>query len=101
MSTVNRLIPLHSQHLVELLKQVLDALKALSPASFEVYAKCLLRGFGWEDLVVSKLFRDGGMHGHGREPLGHTDISVTFRELRIDELALDMVGDGYQQSALD
>jgi restriction system protein len=72
---IHRLVHLQQEHERQVRVRVLEALKALPPHSFETFAERLLRAYGFEEVVVTRRSRDGGIDGHGRLPIGLTHVS--------------------------
>lgn len=75
----HQLVALQQEHERQVRSRVLGALKALPPRSFELFAERLLRAYGFEQVVVTRRSRDGGIDGHGRLPIGLTHVSVAFQ----------------------
>jgi restriction system protein len=70
----NDLKNFHAQYLRELKQRILDDIKELNPYSFEKFCKVLLSAYGFDNLVVTKKSRDGGIDGHGIFKGGLLDI---------------------------
>lgn len=87
-SVHQRLVDLQQQHEAEVRARVLEALKALPPRTFEIFAERLLRAYGFEDVTVTRRSRDGGIDGHGRLPIGLTSVSVAFQCKRYSDKAV-------------
>lgn len=78
-SLLRRLVQLQQEHERQARSRILEALKALPPHSFELFAERLLRAYGFEKITVTRRSRDGGIDGHGRLPVGLTHVSVAFQ----------------------
>jgi restriction system protein len=87
-SVFQQLIDLQQRHEAQVRARVLEALKALPPRTFELFAERLLKAYGFEDLVVTGKSRDGGIDGHGRLPIGLTSVSVAFQCKRYTDKAV-------------
>ena len=59
--------------------QLLDKLQSLSPREFEHFARRLLAAYGFVDVRVSQVGRDGGIDGTGRLRLGLATMSAAFQ----------------------
>lgn len=68
--------------------RVLAALKKLTPASFELFAKRLLHAYGFRKVEVTRKSRDGGIDGHGQLPIGLSSVSVAFQCKRYADKAV-------------
>lgn len=87
-STLARILALQKQHEREVRSRVLEALKALEPSAFERLAGRLLTAYGFEQVVVTRKSRDGGIDGYGRLRIGLTTISVAFQCKRYRDKAV-------------
>lgn len=58
---------------------MLRELKLLSPAGFEAFARDLLQAYGFKDMKVTSVSRDGGIDGHGKLKVGLADLNVSFQ----------------------
>lgn len=85
---IHQLVHLQQEHERQVRIRVLEALKALPPHSFELFAERLLRAYGFEEVVVTRRSRDGGIDGHGRLPIGLTHVSVAFQCKRYTDKAV-------------
>ncbi len=59
----------------KLIQKLLD----LSPMQFEEFAGYLLRGFGFQNIVISGKSGDGGIDGHGQLRVGMATIKAAFQ----------------------
>jgi restriction system protein len=60
-------------------QKVLNRLQDLSPGQFEEFAGSLLRGFGFQKIVVTGKAGDGGIDGHGQLRVGLAAIKAAFQ----------------------
>lgn len=86
--TFHTLIALQRQYDELTRRRVLEALKKLPPVSFELFARRLLHAYGFQDVVVTKKSRDGGIDGHGHLPIGLSSVSVAFQCKRYTDKAV-------------
>lgn len=70
---------IHNQYLIELKYRILKELKSLEPASFEIFCKNLLAAYGFQDVNVTRLCKDGGIDGFGKLKLGFSYLNVAFQ----------------------
>ncbi len=59
--------------------RLLDRLQALSPSEFERFARKLLQAYGFVDVKVTQISRDGGIDGYGKLRLGLATMNVAFQ----------------------
>lgn len=59
--------------------KLLDKLYELSPTQFELFARKLLKAYGFTQVDVTGHHRDGGIDGHGKLVQGLVKISVAFQ----------------------
>ena len=69
---------LHGCYVTDFKHRVLGQLKDLEPSSFEVFGRKLLEAYGFRDVHVTQVSRDGGIDGFGRLRLGLAHLSVAF-----------------------
>ncbi len=69
----------HERFVRSFKRRVLDAINDLEPRSFEHFCRNFIRLYGFQDVVVTKVGRDGGIDGHGRLTMGLTSFSVAFQ----------------------
>jgi restriction system protein len=60
-------------------EKVLNRLLDLTPAQFEAFAGTLLKGYGFQKVVVSGKSGDGGIDGHGQLRVGMAAIRAAFQ----------------------
>lgn len=70
---------LHGLYTNEFRNRVVVQLKRLEPSVFEIFCKNLLKAYGFRDVVVTRISRDGGIDGHGRLKVGFTYFNVAFQ----------------------
>jgi restriction system protein len=78
-SVEKQLWQLHKRYLDIFKKHMLQELKRLPPEGFEAFAKELLEAYGFEDMKVTSVSRDGGIDGHGRLKVGLAYLNVAFQ----------------------
>lgn len=59
--------------------QMLERLQDLSPREFEYFARRLLKAYGFVDVTVTQVGRDGGIDGHGKLKLGLATMRAAFQ----------------------
>lgn len=72
-------IELHEDYEAAFRSQLLEKLQELSPREFEYFARRLLVAYGFVDVRVSQVGRDGGIDGNGRLRLGLATMNVAFQ----------------------
>ncbi|WP_157900466.1 restriction endonuclease [Mesorhizobium sp. LCM 4577] len=87
-STLTQILQLQRKHECEVRTRVLAALKDLEPSAFERFSGRLLNAYGFEQVVVTRKSRDGGIDGHGQVQIGLTTISVAFQCKRYRDKAV-------------
>jgi restriction system protein len=60
-------------------EQLLGRLLALKPADFERFARRVLMSYGFVEVTVTAVSKDGGIDGHGRLTLGLATLSAAFQ----------------------
>jgi len=78
-TSLNNLKNIHNQYLAELKQRILKEIKTLNPASFEIFCKNLLDAYGFQDVNVTRLCKDGGIDGFGKLKLGFSHLNVAFQ----------------------
>jgi len=69
----------HEQHLKEFRKRTLDGVLALTPRDFERFCRNLLGAYGFRDVAVTRVCKDGGVDGYGRLKVGFAYFNVAFQ----------------------
>jgi restriction system protein len=59
--------------------QLLERLLALKPADFEHFGRRVLMAYGFVDVNVTNISKDGGVDGHGRLTLGLATMNAAFQ----------------------
>ncbi|MBW8286297.1 restriction endonuclease [Chromobacterium subtsugae] len=75
-------IDLWNKHLnyISLFKEhMLIQLKELSPLEFEHFARELMLAYGFEDVEVTNISKDGGIDGYGKLRVGLAHLNVAFQ----------------------
>ena len=70
---------LYEEYLRSFRAQLLDRLHALSSREFEYFARRLLMAYGFVDVNVTQVSRDGGIDGYGKLRLGIATMNVAFQ----------------------
>ncbi len=69
----------HQRFLRSFKLRVLRAINDLEPRSFELFCRNFIRLYGFHDVVVKNVGRDGGIDGHGKLTMGLTSFNVAFQ----------------------
>ena len=69
----------HAAVVAEFKAKVLDQLKSVAPAEFELFSKKLLEVYGFSDVHITKISRDGGIDGFGKLKVGISHLNVAFQ----------------------
>jgi len=59
--------------------KLLDRLQSLSPRGFEQFARKLLRAYGFVNVKVTQVSKDGGIDGYGKLRVGLAMMNVAFQ----------------------
>lgn len=78
----NALLELHEQFILEFKTNILSHIKTIEPDNFELFCKKLLEVYGFKDLKVTKISRDGGLDGFGKLKVGISYLNVAFQSKR-------------------
>lgn len=78
-STLRDLRNLRERYLALLRNQIISELRRVTPRAFEMFAKELLRVYGFEDITVTRLSKDGGIDGYGKLKVGLSHLNVAFQ----------------------
>lgn len=70
---------IHTQYVTEFRSKVLEQLKLLDPTSFERFCRNLLEAYGFRDMKVTQVSKDGGLDGYGKLKVGFTYFKVAFQ----------------------
>jgi restriction system protein len=77
--TVETLRKTHQAFVAEFRKHLLQDLGKLDPASFERFCRNLLRAYGFREVEVTRISKDGGIDGYGQLKVGFAYFSVAFQ----------------------
>lgn len=78
-SVVPHFLELYEKYESDFRAQLLARLLALKPADFERFARRVLMAYGFVEVSVTAVSRDGGIDGHGRLTLGLATLSAAFQ----------------------
>ncbi|MBV5329176.1 MAG: restriction endonuclease, partial [Chlorobium sp.] len=79
-STINQqLKELHYSYHEALKSKILKGLKSLTPFAFELFSKKLLEVYGFHDMKVTHISKDGGIDGFGKLKIGLAEMNVAFQ----------------------
>jgi restriction system protein len=70
---------LHERHVQQVTEEIVAQLRSLRPPQFETLAKHLLMAYGFQDVEVTRVSRDGGIDGYGRLPVGMAHLNAAFQ----------------------
>jgi restriction system protein len=70
---------LHEKYLEDFRRRTLERIKQLEPSAFEVFGKRLLEAYGFQNVVVTRPSKDGGIDGYGILKVGLADLKVAFQ----------------------
>ncbi len=73
---------LTAKHTLELRNKILDDLRGLPPAAFEDFGRRILEIYGFHDVMVTQISRDGGLDGYGKLRVGLATLNVAFQSKR-------------------
>lgn len=77
-STLSDLKELHKKFVLKFKLELLDQLKDLSPYVFEEFSKNLMKAYGFKNMKVTKISKDGGIDGYGELKIGLASMKVAF-----------------------
>jgi restriction system protein len=75
----NDLKKLHIKYTQEFKESILSHLKSIDPEEFESFCKKLLEVYGFKDLSVTQVKKDGGIDGYGKLKVGISYLNVAFQ----------------------
>jgi restriction system protein len=78
----NELKNLHIKYTQEFKESILNHLKSIDPEEFESFCKKLLEVYGFKDLYVTQVKKDGGIDGYGKLKVGISYLNVAFQSKR-------------------
>jgi restriction system protein len=73
------LVELYEKYERQFRSKLLDRLYELSPTQFEHFARLLLIAYGFVQVTVTQVSKDGGIDGHGLLKIGLARMSVAFQ----------------------
>jgi restriction system protein len=73
------LVDLYEKYEIQFRSNLLDKLHELTPSQFEHFARHLLTMYGFVQVVVTQISRDGGVDGHGLLKVGLARMNVAFQ----------------------
>jgi restriction system protein len=75
----NELQSLHLRYVKQFKLSILKQLKNIEPGTFEIFSKKLLEIYGFKNLEVTRITKDGGIDGHGKLKVGISFLNVAFQ----------------------
>lgn len=76
---IDDLKDIHQKHTTAFKQNILGQLKQIEPETFERFSRRLLEVYGFVNMQVTKLGKDGGIDGHGKLKVGITHLNVAFQ----------------------
>jgi restriction system protein len=73
------LVDIYEKYEIQFRSKLLDRLYELSPTQFEHFARQLLVAYGFVQMTVTEVTRDGGIDGHGMLRVGLARMAVAFQ----------------------
>lgn len=73
------LVDLYDDYEATFRAKLLDRLSQMSPREFELFARKLLRAYGFVEVEVTRTSGDGGIDGYGKLRLGLASMNVAFQ----------------------
>lgn len=73
------LVDLYDDYEASFRDKLLDRLMQMGPREFELFARKLLRAYGFVEVEVTRTSGDGGIDGYGKLRLGLASMSVAFQ----------------------
>jgi restriction system protein len=73
------LVDIYEKYEIQFRSKLLDRLYELSPTQFEHFARQLLVAYGFVQVTVTEVSRDGGIDGHGLLRVGLARMAVAFQ----------------------
>jgi len=73
------LVDLYEQYELQFRSKLLDRLYELSPMQFQHFARQLLTAYGFVQVTVKEVGKDGGIDGHGMLKVGIARMAVAFQ----------------------
>lgn len=79
LSVNKQLKELHFTYHQALKTKILHGLKNLTPAAFEMFSRNLLEVYGFHDMKVTHISKDGGIDGFGKLKVGLAEMNIAFQ----------------------
>ena len=73
---------LHIKYTQEFKDSILSQLKLIDPEEFESFCKKLLEVYGFKEVRVTQVKKDGGLDGYGKLKVGISYLNVAFQSKR-------------------
>lgn len=73
------LVDLYEKYDLQFRSKLLDRLYELTPSQFEHFARQLLTAYGFVQMTVTQVSKDGGIDGHGMLKVGLARVAVAFQ----------------------
>lgn len=73
------LVDLYDKYEIQFRSKLLDRLYELTPTQFEHFGKHLLTVYGFVQMTVTEVNKDGGIDGHGLLKVGLANMAVAFQ----------------------
>ena len=80
--SLNELRDIHCTYVKSFRNKLIINLKKLNPPSFEIFSKRLLEAYGFVDVQVTQVSKDGGIDGFGKLKVGLAFLNVAFQSKR-------------------
>lgn len=78
-SHLDALRRLYEQYIADFRQRLLVQLRSLDPTSFEKFCRNLLAFYGFREVVVTQVSKDGGVDGYGKLKVGFAYFKVAFQ----------------------
>ncbi|MCC5875503.1 MAG: restriction endonuclease [Candidatus Sumerlaeia bacterium] len=78
-SSLRSIQSMHESYLDNFKRKSIEELRCMEPAAFELFAKCLLDVYGFQDTKVTAISNDGGIDGYGKLKVGLAYFRVAFQ----------------------
>lgn len=72
-------VDLHEDYEASFRAQLLEKLQSLSPRDFEHFSRRLLEAYGFLDVEVTQVSKDGGIDGYGKLRVGLAMMNLAFQ----------------------
>ena len=78
-NSIDSLKDMQNRHMETFKNSMLNRLKNLDPKVFELFCKQLLKAYGFRNVQVTRISRDGGIDGFGELKIGLSFLNVAFQ----------------------